>query len=324
MRKSLRLPRTVLACGLLAACVPASTAGAVSRSHRLAFLLGHVAVEKQLDREAARSAEAFPFTSASNGTARRLHLYVDRANRASTARVAIYSTVHGHPGRLLTAGSTRRHVRHGWNQIAVRGARLHRGQRYWIAVLGIGGTLAYRDRRTSGCRSQNSAHNDLVRFPARWTPGPAWPTCMLSAYVTGQPGSSGRPNGAKHSGTSGTPPAGSPPGAAPLAGSTPPGGGGGSSPAPSGSNCAGPRGSRTVSQSSLDACGLPSMNTTGPPAGTHADQLERLHRVDVGSGLQRAERQRRDLDHRQQCHDPEQQHHGRRPQHGGDQGRQVA
>jgi hypothetical protein len=33
-------------------------------------------------------------------------------------------------------------------------------------------------------------------------------------------------------------------------------------------NCAGPTGSRTVSQASLDACGLPSMNTTGPPAGT--------------------------------------------------------
>ena len=35
-----------------------------------------------------------------------------------------------------------------------------------------------------------------------------------------------------------------------------------------GTDCSGSPGSKTVSQSALDACGFPSMNTTGPPAGT--------------------------------------------------------
>jgi hypothetical protein len=39
-------------------------------------------------------------------------------------------------------------------------------------------------------------------------------------------------------------------------------------PSSNGTNCAGTRGSGTVNQASLDSCGLPSMNTTGPASGT--------------------------------------------------------
>ena len=246
------------ALGVLVGPALASPGAHPSHGPRLAFLLGHATVERELDSEAAGKSEAFPFTSARNGKAEFFYLYIDRTNRATAARTAIYSNVRGHPGALLTGGSTRHSVR-GWNRIALRGVQLHRGKRYWIAVLGFQGTLAYRNRITSACRSQESAQKHLRRFPAHWKSGSTWPTCLLSAYVLGKPGSGApakRRGPAKPKTRSPVPRTGSPSSPGPTA--IPPTSPGPTATPPTQPNCI----------AHLGACGYPDTSNTGVPANT--------------------------------------------------------
>lgn len=189
-------------------------------------------------------------------------LYVDSGNRARTVRTAIYTSLSGHPGMLLTSGLRRRPAAGTWNAFQVRAATLHTKQIYWVALLGTGGRIGFRDGISRGCSSQGSRRALLQRFPSRWESGPHWSTCRVSAYVLGR--ALATPPRQQH-----PPPASKKP--TPTA----------TAPAPPTS------GTRTNCISKPSACGYPDATNTGVPAGTHltASGPLTLSRPGVYSGL---------------------------------------
>ena len=189
------------------------TAG-VSRAD--VVLLGKRSVAAVPSSSAAGRLQAFRLTASRSGSAGAAHVYLRRSSRARTLIVAVYTNSRGHPAGMLTSGLLRHLVAGGWNRIAIRHARARKGSSYWLALLGNGGTLAYRAARGSGCHSELARGPDLRRPPARWRWGQRARACAPAAYLTAAPSGGSSPS-------SPAPPGGSPP----ATGGTPP-------PAPSG------------------------------------------------------------------------------------------
>jgi hypothetical protein len=204
-----RLVRALIAaCGIAAVVAlvivlqhgPSATATA--SPPRTVLLLGSRAVAPLADSARAGRAEAFPFTAVRSGLAQSLHLYVDAPDRARSLSAAIYTDVGGHAAALLTRGTLGRPVPGRWNAISVRPEHVHAGARYWLAFVGRGGTLAFRDRPSSACGSEGTGPTVLLSLPASWHAGTRRATCSVSAYLTGRgasalagsPGATGAPN----------------------------------------------------------------------------------------------------------------------------------
>ncbi len=147
-------------------------------------LLGDEAVERQRDYLSAGQAEAFRFQALASGQSAAMHLYVDSSNRARTIVVGLYANSSGHPGALLSTGSTASPAAGAWNTVPISTSSLVSGATYWIAILGEGGTLHYRDRGNGPCPSESSAQTNLGTLPTSWSTGPLYADCPVSAYVS--------------------------------------------------------------------------------------------------------------------------------------------
>ncbi|SFK69603.1 Ig-like domain-containing protein [Methylocapsa palsarum] len=146
------------------------------------FLFGDQEIESQVDYNALGSAEAFQTTAISSGTVRAISVYVDGSSTARTLIAGIYADSAGHPGPLITQGSSAALTASAWNAVTIPGASVTEGQPYWIAVLGINsGQLSFRDG-SGGCKSEVSAQSDLTALPLSWMTGAIYPSCPLSAY----------------------------------------------------------------------------------------------------------------------------------------------
>ena len=113
-------------------------------------------------------------------------VYVDVGNTAPTMVVGIYSDDDGHPGTLLSSGTRTGLTALGWNDVTVPRASLQSGERYWIALLGVGsGDLRFRDGLGFGCHSEVSRSTTLTTLPATWQTGPIWASCDVAANASG-------------------------------------------------------------------------------------------------------------------------------------------
>ncbi|HEY4823677.1 MAG TPA: hypothetical protein VIH49_01415, partial [Solirubrobacteraceae bacterium] len=155
-------------------------------SRPAAMLLGDRALEPQSDTLSAGRAEAFRFGALASGLADTTHVYVGRANAASTVIVGLYADVNGHPGALLGVGSLIGPVPGSWNAVSIAPVSLAAGGAYWLAVLGRGGSLRYRDRSHGSCSSETNPQGALAALPTAWRPGATRQSCPLSAYVTAE------------------------------------------------------------------------------------------------------------------------------------------
>ena len=171
---------------------PASTAKAKPKAHaKASVLFGDRHIEAQADTNRSGQAESFPFASPTTGTARTLHVYVAKRNRARRLIAGLYSNKKGRPGSLIASGSVR--AKKGkWNTVNLhfrssrRGSHIVRaGRIYWVALLGKGGSLAFRDRTTNMCRSATSVQRSLRLLPRSWKTARMWTSCPVSAYVAG-------------------------------------------------------------------------------------------------------------------------------------------
>ena len=148
-------------------------------------LLGDQNVETGLDSNSAGSAEAFPFTGTTTGSAQSITVYVDSHSRAGTLIAGLYSDHNGHPGALLASGTKTSPASAAWNTVSIASTAVTSGTKYWVTLLGKGGALYFRDRSNGTCRSENSAQTSLSALPSAWKTGPTWNTCPVSAYVSG-------------------------------------------------------------------------------------------------------------------------------------------
>ncbi len=148
-------------------------------------LFGDRNVEPTLDSNPAGLAEAFPFSSQTTGTATSISVYVDSHNKAPALVAGLYSNSDGHPGSRLASGSLSSPRAGAWNTVTVSSTVVRAGRTYWVAVLGKGATLYFRDRSNGPCDSESSYQADLNHLRSRWRPGARWRTCPISAYVSG-------------------------------------------------------------------------------------------------------------------------------------------
>jgi hypothetical protein len=133
-------------------------------------------------------AEAYSTTATSGDTIENIRVYVDSATTADTLFAGIYSDNDGHPGRLLAGGSIDGPVTDAWNTVAVPAQHVAAGTTYWIAVLGGGGQLAYRDRCcsvTGTGPTETEANRSLTDLPVKWTTGIVYDDGPMSAYASG-------------------------------------------------------------------------------------------------------------------------------------------
>lgn len=162
----------------------ASVAGS-SEASADPVLLGDQQVESTVDRISTGSAEAFPFTAVVTGQAQTISVYLDARNHATKMIAGLYQDSGGHPGARLAVGSVSAPQAGAWNAVAISSTAITSGETYWVAVLGRGGTLYFRDRASGPCTSESSAQTSLKSLPLSWQQGAQWATCPGSAYVGG-------------------------------------------------------------------------------------------------------------------------------------------
>ena len=147
-------------------------------------LLGENTVLSQQDYLSAGQAEAFSLRAMASGVTGAIHLYIDLHNRARTVIVGLYSNAGSRPGSLLSTGSGAVSAAGTWTTVPVAPIQLTSGVTYWLAILGEGGTLRYRDRGHGSCPSQTSAQVGLGGLPTSWSTGSVYADCPASVYVT--------------------------------------------------------------------------------------------------------------------------------------------
>jgi hypothetical protein len=152
----------------------------------LSVLLGTATVQPLADSVSAGSAEAFAATASASGSVSQVSVYVDVGTTVPSMVVGLYSDDGGHPGTLLVKGTRTGLTALGWNDVTVPSTSLQSGQRYWIALLGVGdGTLRFRDGIGFGCHSEVSRSTTLTTLPAAWETGSVWASCDVSANAGG-------------------------------------------------------------------------------------------------------------------------------------------
>jgi len=145
-------------------------------------IIGDDSVESLLDTNPAGQAEAFQATANNSSSVGAINLYLDPTSTACDVFVGLYSDSSGSPGSLLGQGSTSQPVAGSWNQISISSATITAGQHYWIAVLGTGGNVEFRDRNAGACQSKTTSQKSLTSLPSSWTTDKVFSTCPLSAY----------------------------------------------------------------------------------------------------------------------------------------------
>ena len=148
-------------------------------------LLGTQTIIANRDFNSAGVAEAFQATAAAGGTLSQLSMYVDGGSSATTVFAGIYSDISGAPGNLLTSGMIASPVAGSWNTVNVPAATIVSGGKYWIAILGTGGTLRFRDQSSGTCLSQVNRTTGLSALPTGWTSGSIFHDCPVSVYGSG-------------------------------------------------------------------------------------------------------------------------------------------
>ncbi|HUA75237.1 MAG TPA: right-handed parallel beta-helix repeat-containing protein [Solirubrobacteraceae bacterium] len=148
------------------------------------ILLGDRAVEPQTDSLAPGRAGAFRVRALSSGAVRTIYVYLAPGSAAGSLSAGIYRDAHGHPGALLASGAAAMSAPGSWSPVPIPRTTLVSGATYWLAVLGKGGALRYRDRLRGPCASEASSQSSLTALPASWRTGASGASCPLSAYAT--------------------------------------------------------------------------------------------------------------------------------------------
>ena len=167
------------------------------------LLVGNNSVQSFGDTDAAGSAEALQYTATSSGTVGSLSLYVDSGNAATSVNVALYSDAGGNPGTLLTSGTLSHPTPAAWNSVAVPPAAVAAGTKYWLALLGLGGQVNFRDVASGGGATQNSAQTNLSGLPQTWSSGSHWANSPASFFADANVSSTPTPAPATPTPTSG-------------------------------------------------------------------------------------------------------------------------
>jgi hypothetical protein len=146
-------------------------------------LFGDQAIESSLDSDNRGVAEAFQTTATASGTLSSITVYLDSTSTATKIYTGLYADNGGHPGALLSQGSSTQLNSGRWNVISTLGIPIVSGTKYWIVILGTtNGTPFFRDRHNGACKSETSQQTTLTTLPATWITGAVYADCPISAF----------------------------------------------------------------------------------------------------------------------------------------------
>ena len=148
------------------------------------FLFGLRSIQPHHDSTVSGIAEAFPVLNGATGSIASVMVYVDSRSSARALMVGLYTNDQGHPGRRMTSGALLRPRPGKWNVVNVKRTTVAGGREYWLALLGKGGKLRFRDR--ANCTSQTYAARGMNSMPATWQHGRRMRGCQLSAFARGK------------------------------------------------------------------------------------------------------------------------------------------
>jgi hypothetical protein len=179
----------------------ASSASARKPGH-LAVLLGNRTIHHAVGRTGSGQPAAFPFAVRRAGTVSAVSVYLDAHNKARTLMVALYSSRRGHPVKLVASGKLSSPKAGSWNRVSLGRVAVRARSTYWLAVLGRGGTLVFRDARHGSCQAR-MYRTRMASMPRRWTSATRMNACSISAYAMGhlRPGAGGGGGGGTTNGT---------------------------------------------------------------------------------------------------------------------------
>jgi large repetitive protein len=160
--------------------------------HASLILLGEQALEPTVSHNLGGTAEAFAFRARRPGMAASINVYVAGLHGSASLFAGLYSSSHGKPKSLLTSGLLRSVKAGTWNSVTVRPVSLRSGGMYWLAVLGRGGAISFRDLASGLCTGQRSSAGGLRSLPGTWPASLESHFCRMSAYVRGSFGRGGK------------------------------------------------------------------------------------------------------------------------------------
>ena len=138
------------------------------------------------DSNSAGVAQAFYYTASNSGNASDIDLYVNSGSTATAVVAGLYSDASGKPGTRLASGSLASPKAQTWNNIKFSSTTaVTQGTKYWIAILGTGGTLTYLDTTGSGTPSYVNSTKHLTSLPQTYSSGTQYDVSPASAYVNG-------------------------------------------------------------------------------------------------------------------------------------------
>lgn len=151
------------------------------------MMFGDPTIESLVNSMPSGTAEGYQITAPSTGTLSTLSVYADATTTATTLFVGLYSDSNGHPSTLLTSSSTAKFQKAAWNTISVPPVGVSAGSKYWLSLLGTGGTLRFRQKQGSGgWVDELNSVSTLASLPAKWTSGTVYSGgALTSIYGSG-------------------------------------------------------------------------------------------------------------------------------------------
>lgn len=182
MKASSKIALTSVAVVASSVLIGLATAGTFSDSSNV--LIGNTKIEPWGYILKPGQTEAFKIKDTSSGTIGAFHLWVGALNTATSIDVGLYSDSEGHAGSLITSGIISSPKKGEWNEVALKpSSKIEAGTVYWLAFLGQGGELRYRDAHQP-CASETNTQTNLTSLPQTWGSGTTYPECVVSAYIT--------------------------------------------------------------------------------------------------------------------------------------------
>jgi Purple acid Phosphatase, N-terminal domain/Viral BACON domain len=151
------------------------------------MMFGDSTIESMVNSMPSGTAEGYQITALSTGTLNTLSVYADATTTATTLFVGLYSDNNGHPGTLLTSSSTAKFQKAAWNTVPVAPVAINAGSKYWLSLLGTGGSLRFRQKQgPGGWVDELNSVSTLTSLPAKWTSGTVYSGgALTSIYGSG-------------------------------------------------------------------------------------------------------------------------------------------
>jgi hypothetical protein len=182
VKKSRKLAALMIPFAIGVTAVVAGASGVFSGSSTV--LLGNTNVEPWGYILKSGQTEAFKIKATKSGPIGSYHLWVGTSNTATSISVGLYSDSEGHAGSLISSANIFSPKRGEWNEVSANSSiKIESGNLYWLALLGHGGELRYRDAHQP-CASETNLQTNLTSLPQTWGSGTVYPECVVSAYVT--------------------------------------------------------------------------------------------------------------------------------------------